>query len=126
MTGGPIFAGPSMSHVLPSQVFFFLCGKFYVLIHVNHLLPKYIYNPSLLTTRLFFLQVLVCCRNGSVYSLEPVLFYFLWTLIYFTCCCLLLLLGALFLSSAKDFNSKQVQLYLAIFHKDIDRDVHEC
>ncbi|KAL0716382.1 hypothetical protein Bca4012_065704 [Brassica carinata] len=34
MTGGPIFAGPCMSHVLPSQV-------------------------------------LVCCRNGSVYSLEP-------------------------------------------------------
>ncbi|KAF3492959.1 hypothetical protein DY000_02053362 [Brassica cretica] len=33
-TGGPIFAGPCMSHVLPSQV-------------------------------------LVCCRNGSVYSLEP-------------------------------------------------------
>ncbi|KAF3575048.1 hypothetical protein F2Q69_00059270 [Brassica cretica] len=39
-TGGPIFAGPCMSHVLPSQV-------------------------------------LVCCRNGSVYSLEPVLSYFL-------------------------------------------------
>jgi acyl-CoA synthetase len=33
-TGGPIFAGPCMSHVLPSQV-------------------------------------LVCCRNGCVYSLEP-------------------------------------------------------
>ncbi|EOA15931.1 hypothetical protein CARUB_v10004025mg [Capsella rubella] len=33
-TGGPIFAGPCMSHMLPSQV-------------------------------------LVCCRNGSVYSLEP-------------------------------------------------------
>nr|VDD03471.1 unnamed protein product [Brassica rapa] len=33
-TGGPIFAGPCMSYVLPSQV-------------------------------------LVCCRNGSVYSLEP-------------------------------------------------------
>ncbi|ESQ33212.1 hypothetical protein EUTSA_v10003545mg [Eutrema salsugineum] len=34
MTGGPIFAGPCMSHVLPSQM-------------------------------------LVCCRNGRVYSLEP-------------------------------------------------------
>ncbi|CAH2079524.1 unnamed protein product [Thlaspi arvense] len=40
-TGGPIFAGACMSHVLPSQV-------------------------------------LVCCRNGSVYSLEPESGCLLW------------------------------------------------
>jgi hypothetical protein len=46
-TGGPIFAGPCMSHVLPSQV-------------------------------------LVCCRNGCVYSLEPVLSYIPWTWVLYS------------------------------------------
>lgn len=100
------------------RYFFWLVNS--LLIHVNYLLLKYSYYPSFVDYTSIFLQVLVCCRNGRVYSLESVLYYFLWTLIYFPCCCLLLL-GALFLSSAIDFNSKQVQLhhYGSLYSKNI-------